>query len=100
MMKVGLLSVFLCAGCVTQWDVARARAVTDLHCPAEQIESYNAVDGSTVARGCGAWAQYECFSTRTRVVCVREAPAQLHGAPPSPARAPKDGPGGPGGPVM
>ena len=36
-MKAGLLSMFLLAGCVTEFDVARHRAVTDLSCPATQI---------------------------------------------------------------
>jgi hypothetical protein len=91
-MKAGLLSMFLLAGCVNELDVARSRAVSDLSCPATQISIYDAVDGSTVARGCGAWMQYECFSTRSRIICVRESPAQVNGSPPSPAPKPEDQP--------
>ncbi len=89
-MKAGLPAMFLFAACIEQVNVARDRAVSDLTCPAEQISTYEAIDGSTVAQGCGAWTQYECFYTRSRgVVCVREAPAQLNASPPAPAPAPK-----------
>src|SRR6185369_13488482 len=80
--------------CVGATEVVRARAIKDLNCPSEQISVYEAADEATVARGCGAWTEYQCFNTRSRVVCVREAPAQLNGAPPEPKplRAPRPAP--------
>ena len=78
-MKWGLLSVmFFLPGCYTLADEARARAAYDLSCPSEQIETYHAVGGVTVARGCGAWTEYRCFMARGEPVCVREAAAQVH----------------------
>jgi hypothetical protein len=78
-MKWGLLwTLFLLSGCYTVADEARARAAYDLNCPSEQIETYHAAGGSTVARGCGVWTQYRCFTTRAEPVCIREAAAQIH----------------------
>ena len=78
-MKWGLLSaLFLLSGCYTLADEARARAAYDLSCPREQIETYHAVGGVTVARGCGAWTEYRCFMARGGPVCAREAAAQIY----------------------
>lgn len=86
-MTLGLLALSLTlglvAGCTTMQDVARARAVTDLRCPSERISVYDAAHNATVARGCGAWTQYQCFVTRTRLVCVRDAPVTLNASPPA-----------------
>ncbi|HWZ92107.1 MAG TPA: hypothetical protein VNW92_24760 [Polyangiaceae bacterium] len=93
-MKLGALALFCLTGCGPIPDVARARAATDLQCAPEQIATYRAEDGSTVARGCGAWTQYECFRAQREfnrfgvndtVVCVREAPAQINADAPAPA---------------
>jgi hypothetical protein len=103
-MKSGPVVMLVLGGCIgnpqpSLQDIAHRRAVADLRCPTEQVAVYDAVDGSTVAQGCGAWTQYECFdrvygvtpgphgSHGHRVhksLCVREAPAQINGSPPSP----------------
>jgi len=78
-MKWGLASaLFFLTGCYSLADEARARAAYDLGCPSEQIATYHSVGGTTVARGCGVWTEYRCFTTRAEVVCVREAAAQVH----------------------
>jgi len=86
---VGFLIALLLSGCASRTDEARSRAVSDLNCPYERIYSYAAAHGVVVARGCGAWTEYECFRTSTRwggeAVCVREAPAQVNADfPPAP----------------
>ena len=57
--------------------VAQARAATDLNCPLDRISTYGAGGGVVVARGCDAWTEYTCFSSRTGPVCIREAPARV-----------------------
>jgi hypothetical protein len=84
-MKVAFLIVLLLSGCASRTDEARSRAASDLNCPYERIYSYTAAHGVVVARGCGAWTEYECFRTRSGAVCVREAPAQVNAdLPPAP----------------
>jgi hypothetical protein len=73
-------TLLLMSGCMsaTVTEEARSRAVTDLSCPMDRIFAYEAEGNAVVARGCGAWTQYECFRTRganSTPVCVREAPA-------------------------
>jgi len=80
-MKLGILLVLLLPACASGVDEARSRAVTDLNCPYEGIYSYTAAHGEVVARGCGAWTEYQCFRTGRglgEAVCVREAPAQVN----------------------
>ncbi|HEY0464078.1 MAG TPA: hypothetical protein VGC79_07720, partial [Polyangiaceae bacterium] len=74
------------AGCTGYQDVARARAVTDLHCRPEQIAVYDVSRESAVASGCGVWTEYQCFGTGHGLTCVREAPAQVNASPPPPPK--------------
>jgi len=81
-MKWGLLFlVSFLPGCYTLADAARERAAFDLSCPSDQIATYHAVGGVTVARGCGVWTEYHCFTTRGEPVCIREAAAQVNPSP-------------------
>jgi hypothetical protein len=73
-------TLLLMSGCMsaTVTEEARWRAVTDLSCPVDRIFAYEAEGNAVVARGCGAWTQYECFRTHganSTPICVREAPA-------------------------
>lgn len=85
-MKWGsLLVLLLLPGCYTLADAARERAAYDLRCPSDKIDTYHAVGGTTVARGCGAWTEYQCFATRGGPHCIRDATAQINtSAPPDP----------------
>lgn len=94
-MRLLLLALLWLPGCFVAADIVRARAAKDLGCPEQQISVYDAADDATVARGCGAWVQYQCFSTKTRVVCVRESPAQVDAAPPAPPPASASSPASP-----
>lgn len=82
-MKWGLLlsTLLLLPGCYTLADEARARAVVDLDCPSERIETYHGAGGVTVARGCDAWTQYKCFTARSGPVCIHESAAQVNATP-------------------
>jgi len=100
-MKLGLAAMLALGACSFSssalHDLARTRAVSDLACPSEKISVYDSSDGATVAHGCGAWTQYQCFKhvmgeqrgeLYWRDVCVREAPAQRFASPPPPLPAP------------
>jgi hypothetical protein len=63
--------ISLCAGCASLYGAARDQAAIDLKCPEAQISTYQAPGGRIVARGCGAWAEYECIQTGTEPRCVQ-----------------------------
>ena len=81
----GLLgTALLCAvapfvpGCAGAPGQVRYAGAQDLDCPIEQVSGYRGPGGVYVARGCGKWAEYDCISTRTEVMCVPHVAADVH----------------------
>jgi len=70
--------------CVTSpTTVARARAVDDLSCPSEALQTRYIGPGTVVISGCGHSAVYTCpQSGRYDRVCIREAENPHYGPPP------------------
>ena len=62
--------ISLLIGCASLHGAAREQAANDLQCPEAQISTYQAPGGRIVARGCGAWAEYECIQTGTEPRCT------------------------------
>ena len=88
LMRWGVPFLIILAGCgPNAFQVARARAASDLSCPAEQVWVYESAGGTTIAGGCGNWLEYQCFYPErrfSRLVCLREVPLQSSAKPPSP----------------
>lgn len=90
LMRFELILSLVLSGCAmgpTLTEAAKARAATDLNCSSERMSAYDAVGGTIVVRGCGAWTQYACFYTGSRYggryagagdpVCFTDAPARV-----------------------
>jgi hypothetical protein len=90
LMRSELVLSLLLSGCAlgpSLTDAAKARGATDLNCSSQRLSAYDAVGGTVVVQGCGAWTQYTCFYSGSRyagryagagnAVCFTDAPARV-----------------------